>query len=51
MIEVPVIFVAVAALVGVTGGIAVGLFFAGVIEWTRKPEDDLARRDRMAARR
>lgn len=50
MIEVPVVFVLVAALVGVTGGIGIGLWFAGVIDWTRAPEDELARRDREQVR-
>lgn len=32
------------------GGVAVGLFLAGVIDWTSKPEDELARRDRVVVR-
>lgn len=32
------------------GGVAIGLYLGGVIEWTSRPEDELARRDRVVVR-
>lgn len=43
--------IATGLLVAAVGGIAIGLFLAGVLDWTSKPEDELARRDRRTAAR
>lgn len=44
------LFVTLAALIAGLGGVGVGLFLAGVIDLTRRPEDDLADRDRKGVR-
>lgn len=51
MIDVPAVFVAAAAGVAGLGGAAVGYLMGRFDRWLeRRPEDDLARRDRKAVR-
>lgn len=43
-------FIVTGLAVAALGGVGIGLFLAGVIDWTSEPEDELARRDRRVVR-
>lgn len=44
------LFIVTTALLAALGGVAIGLFLAEVLDLTRRPEDDLARRARRGVR-